>query len=120
MAIVPCAAAGVELSGDTKFVALDGTRTFSVRLRDVIIPDPFVLADPSDAFIKRIRAGFVLLQAGLGVGLVPGCLALMNQVKGPPGHAHKYSAVHPPPPPPHPPPTPTTSHTSPPPPHLAT
>jgi len=95
MAIVPCAAAGVELSGDTKFVALDGTRTFSVRLRDAVIPDAFVLADPSDAFIKRIRAGFVLLQAGMGIGLVRGCIALMNQVKGPLGHVNKYLDVQP-------------------------
>jgi len=64
-------------------VALDGTRTFSVQLRDALIPDAFVLADPSDAFIARIRAGFVLLQAGMGIGLIRGCIALMNQVKGP-------------------------------------
>ena len=38
MAIVPCASAGVTLSDNTKFVALDGTRTFSVHMlkdRDV-------------------------------------------------------------------------------------
>jgi alkylation response protein AidB-like acyl-CoA dehydrogenase len=95
MTIVPCAAAGVELFGNTKFVALDGTRTFSVRLRDAKIPDSYVLADPSDAFIKRIRAGFVLLQAGMGIGLVRGCIALMNQVKGPLGHVNKYLDVQP-------------------------
>src|SRR6476646_2482615 len=33
MAIVPCGGAGVALSDNTKFVALDGTRTFSVELR---------------------------------------------------------------------------------------
>jgi alkylation response protein AidB-like acyl-CoA dehydrogenase len=95
MAIVPCADAGVELSDNTKFVALDGTRTFSVHLRDVIISDAFVLADPSDAFIARIRAGFVLLQAGMGIGLIRGCIALMNQVKGSLGHVNKYLDVQP-------------------------
>ena len=95
MAIVPCAAAGVELSDNTKFVALDGTRTFSVSMRDVMISDAFVLADPSDAFIARIRAGFVLLQAGMGIGLIRGCIALMNQVKGPLGHVNKYLDVQP-------------------------
>jgi alkylation response protein AidB-like acyl-CoA dehydrogenase len=30
MTVVPCATQGVELSGNTRFVALDGTRTFSV------------------------------------------------------------------------------------------
>ena len=64
-------------------------------MRDAIIPDAFVLADPSDAFIKRIRAGFVLLQAGMGIGLVRGCITLMHQVKGPLGHVNKYLDVQP-------------------------
>ena len=95
MAIVPCASEGVTLSGNTRFVALDGTRTFSVQLRDAVIPDSCVLADPSDAFIKRIRSGFVLLQAGMGIGLIRGCIALMNQVRGPLGHVNKYLDVQP-------------------------
>jgi hypothetical protein len=95
MAIVPCASTGVGLSDNTKFVALDGTRTFSVQLRDVVIPDSHILADPSDAFIRRIRAGFVLLQAGMGIGLIRGCIALMLGVKGPLGHVNKYLDVQP-------------------------
>jgi hypothetical protein len=90
MAIVPCAADGLTLSGNTKFVALDGTRTFAVQMRDVLIPDELVLADPSDAFIKRIRAGFVLLQAGMAFGQMRGCIALMEQTKGPLGHVNKF------------------------------
>ena len=38
MAVVPCAAEGITLYGNTKFVALDGTRTFGVQLRDVHDP----------------------------------------------------------------------------------
>jgi alkylation response protein AidB-like acyl-CoA dehydrogenase len=95
MAVVPCAAAGVSLAGNTKFVALDGTRTFAVQMRDVTIPDALVLADPSDAYIKRIRAGFVLLQAGMAFGLIRGCIDLMNQTKGPLGHVNKYLDVQP-------------------------
>jgi hypothetical protein len=45
MTVVPCAGTGVMLSDSTKFVALDGTRTFSVQLRDVMIPDAYMLAD---------------------------------------------------------------------------
>jgi alkylation response protein AidB-like acyl-CoA dehydrogenase len=95
MAIVPCSSDGIRLSDNARFVALDGTRTFSVQLRDVMIPEAYVLADPSDAFIKRIRAGFVLLQAGMGFGLIRGCIALMHQVKGPLGHVNKYLDVQP-------------------------
>jgi alkylation response protein AidB-like acyl-CoA dehydrogenase len=95
MAVVPCAAEGVSLADNTKFVALDGTRTFAVQLRDVVISDDLVLADPSDAYIKRIRAGFVLLQSGMAFGLIRGCIELINQTKGPLGHVNKYLDVQP-------------------------
>ena len=95
MAIVPCATEGVSLKGNTRFVALDGTRTFAVQLRDVMIPDGLVIADPSDAFIKRIRAGFVLLQAGMAFGLIRGCIDLMNRMRGPLGHINKYLDTQP-------------------------
>jgi alkylation response protein AidB-like acyl-CoA dehydrogenase len=95
MAVVPCATEGVSLADNTKFVALDGTRTFSVQMRDVMVPDALVLADPSDAYIKRIRAGFVLLQTGMAFGLVRGCIDLMQQMKGPLGHINKYLDVQP-------------------------
>jgi alkylation response protein AidB-like acyl-CoA dehydrogenase len=95
MAVMPCAADGVSLADNTKFVALDGTRTFAVQVRDAMIPDSLVLADPSDAFIRRIRAGFVLLQSGMAFGLIRGCMELMNQTKGPLGHVNKYLDVQP-------------------------
>jgi alkylation response protein AidB-like acyl-CoA dehydrogenase len=95
MAVIPCDADGVSLAANTKFVALDGTRTFAVQLRDVMISDAWVLADPSDPYIKRIRAGFVLLQAGMAFGLIRGCVALMEQVRGSLGHVNKYLDVQP-------------------------
>ena len=95
MAVVPCAAEGVTLADNTKFVALDGTRTFSVQMRDVMIADALVLADPSDDYIKRIRAGFVLLQTGMAFGLVRGCIDLMQQMRGPLGHINAYLGVQP-------------------------
>jgi alkylation response protein AidB-like acyl-CoA dehydrogenase len=64
-------------------------------MRDVMIPDAHVLADPSDGYIKRIRAGFVLLQAGMALGLIRGCIALMEQTKGPLGHVNKFLDVQP-------------------------
>jgi alkylation response protein AidB-like acyl-CoA dehydrogenase len=95
MAVVPCASEGLTLADNTKFVALDGTRTFAVQMRDVMIPDAMVLADPCDAYVKRIRAGFVLLQAGMAFGLIRDCIDLMQQVKGPLGHVNKYLDVQP-------------------------
>ncbi len=95
MAIVPCASEGLTLADNTKFVALDGTRTFTVQMRDVMIPDASILADPCDGYIKRIRAGFVLLQAGMAFGLIRDCIDLMQQVKGSLGHVNKFLDVQP-------------------------
>jgi alkylation response protein AidB-like acyl-CoA dehydrogenase len=95
MAIVPCASEGLRLGANTKFVALDGTRTFAVQMRDVMIPNALVLADPVDDYIKRIRAGFVLLQSGMAIGLIRDCISMMQQLKGPLGHVNKYLDIQP-------------------------
>ncbi len=95
MAVIPCAHEGVSIADNTKFVALDGTRTFSVQIRDAMIPDALVLAYPSDPYIKRIRAGFVLLQSGMAFGLIRGCIDLMNQTKAQLGHVNKYLEAQP-------------------------
>jgi alkylation response protein AidB-like acyl-CoA dehydrogenase len=90
MAIVPCAAEGVGLAQNTEFVALDGTRTFSVRLRDVFLCDDLIAADPFADYLPRIRAGFVLLQTGMAFGLIEGAIELMEQVEGTLSHVNKY------------------------------
>ena len=95
MAVVPCASEGLKLAANTRFVALDGTRTFAVQMRDVLIPDAHLLADPLDDYIKRIRAGFVLLQAGMAIGLIRDCIGLMQGMKGPLGHVNRYLDVQP-------------------------
>lgn len=95
MAVIPCNAMGVSLADNARFTALDGTRTFAVQMRDVVVPEAWVLADPVDPFIKRIRAGFILLQAGMAFGLIRDCLRLMQQTKAPLGHVNKYLDVQP-------------------------
>ena len=95
MAIVPCAAEGLTLADNTKFVALDGTRTFAVQMRDVVIPESWVIADPADEYVKRIRAGFVLLQAGMAFGLIRDCIKLMQQTRSSLGHVNKYLDLQP-------------------------
>jgi alkylation response protein AidB-like acyl-CoA dehydrogenase len=95
MAIIPCAAEGVSLSANTKFLALDGTRTFSVQLRDAVIASSWIVADPASEYVKRIRAGFVLLQAGMAFGLIRDCIRLIERTKSRLGHVNKYLEVQP-------------------------
>jgi alkylation response protein AidB-like acyl-CoA dehydrogenase len=81
---------GVKLVANDHFVALEGTRTYGVQCRDAFVPASHVLADPINAYIPRIRAGFILLQAGMAFGMIEGCIALMEQVRDPLGHVNKH------------------------------
>lgn len=90
MGIIACDAPGVTLSQNTQFVALDGTRTFGVQMRDVFLSDERIVADPIDDYLKRIRAGFVLLQAGMAFGLIEGAIQLMDEAKPSLGHVNRY------------------------------
>jgi alkylation response protein AidB-like acyl-CoA dehydrogenase len=79
MAVADCAGDGVRIIANDEFVALDGTRTFAIQFRKAFIPDSHVLADPVTDYIPRIRAGFILLQAGMAFGLIRNCIELMEQ-----------------------------------------
>lgn len=93
MALVSCAGPGVKLVDGGQFMALDGTRTYGIQLRDAFIPDGDVLADPAEPYVKRIRGGFVLMQVGMGLGLARGCIRLIREVEGSLGHVNKYLDV---------------------------
>jgi hypothetical protein len=40
--------------------------------------------------VKKIRAGFILLQAGMGLGLIKDCIGIMDEVGPPLGHVNRY------------------------------
>ena len=74
-------------------LATGKVQVWDPELDEFVVPDEWVLADPVDPFIKRIRAGFILLQAGMAFGLIRDCLRLIEQCKGPLGHVNKYLDV---------------------------
>jgi alkylation response protein AidB-like acyl-CoA dehydrogenase len=90
MAAIPCDAAGLRLVESATFVAIDGTRTFSVQMRDVFVATEDVLADPAAGYIERIRSGFILLQTGMGLGLIRDCIGIMRQERRGAGHVNQY------------------------------
>lgn len=81
---------GVKTVLDHDFVAMGGTATRAVQFRDAFVPEDYILADPIDDYLKRIRPGFVLMQCGMAVGMVRSCIELMEQVDGQLGHVNKY------------------------------
>jgi len=79
MALVPCDAEGLHLMQRAHFVALEGTRTFSLRFEDVFIPTAWILADPVGPYLATIRSGVMLMQIGMALGLVQGCIEIMRK-----------------------------------------
>ncbi|MDO4434716.1 MAG: acyl-CoA dehydrogenase family protein [Alysiella sp.] len=67
---------GVSLNPCPEFCALEGTRTFALKFDNVFVPNEDVLAQPEQFadYIKSIKTGFILLQVGIGAGIIDGCL----------------------------------------------
>lgn len=90
MAMFRCGHAGVEIRQNARFVALEGTGTYSVLFRRAFIGDGDVLADPLGGMVKRIKAGFILLQTGMGLGVIGACIALMREADLTHAHSNAY------------------------------
>ncbi len=88
MFLLDCDAPGVELRHCPTFSAMEGTSTWSVRLTDVLIDADHVIADPVRPFIARIRAAFILLQTGMGLGVAQGSIDSMWLVEDQLGHVN--------------------------------
>lgn len=86
MAIFHAGKNGVSLAQNAHFIALEGSATYTVLIRDAFVPDGDVLSDDAARFIPRIRKGFVLLQTGMGLGAARGAAAGMRMDA--PGRRH--------------------------------
>ncbi len=90
MFVVHCNGQGVELRHCPTFSAMEGTNTFSVRMTDHVVPAAQLIADPVRPFIGRIRAAFILLQCGMGMGVAQGAIDSMWQVERQLGHVNQF------------------------------
>jgi len=90
MFLADCADPAITLTPCKPFLAMDGTGTYGVQFRDVFVPDDLILADRAAPFVKKIRAGFILLQLGMALGLIKDCINIMDEVDGALGHVNRY------------------------------
>jgi len=90
MFLADCSDPSITLQPCKPFLAMDGTGTYGVQFRDAFVPDGLILAEAAAPYVKKIRAGFVLLQAGMAIGLIRDCVAIMNELEGSLGHVNRY------------------------------
>jgi hypothetical protein len=90
MFLADCSDPAITLQPCKPFLAMDGTGTYGVQFRDVFVSNDLILAEPADPFMKKIRSGFILLQAGMAIGLIRDCIAIMNEVGGQLSHVNRY------------------------------
>ncbi|MBT9612029.1 MAG: acyl-CoA/acyl-ACP dehydrogenase [Burkholderiales bacterium] len=90
--LVSCDTPGLTLNQNAHFVALEGTNTFACHFKDVFVPDAEVIAHPDefDAFVARIKSGFILNQMGMGLGLIDACVDMMKQSNKTLAHVNCY------------------------------
>ncbi|MEX0449679.1 acyl-CoA dehydrogenase family protein [Spiribacter sp. 221] len=86
MALIDCAQTGFSLKQCAEFIALEGSGTYACHFEDVFIPDDQVISHDAAAFLPRIRAGFVLLQMGMPLGVIEACIEIMEDMSR--THAH--------------------------------
>ncbi|EXF42517.1 putative acyl-CoA dehydrogenase [Pseudomonas sp. BAY1663] len=82
--------ARVELRACPAFSGMEGTSTWRIQLDDYFVGEDGLIADPARPFIARIRAAFILLQAGMATGLVQGSLDAMREVEPVLGHVNHF------------------------------
>jgi len=90
MFLADCSDSAITLQPCKPFLAMDGTGTYGVQFRDAFVPDELILAEQAGPFVKKIRAGFILLQAGMALGLIKDCIAIMDEVDASLGHVNRY------------------------------
>jgi len=85
----------VQLRPCPTFSGMEGTSTWGVRLDDLLVTPADLVADPARPFVARIRESFILLQTGMALGIIAGCLDDMRQVEPVLGRTNRFLADRP-------------------------
>jgi alkylation response protein AidB-like acyl-CoA dehydrogenase len=73
-----------------QFSGMEGTGTWGIRLDDYFVDQDDLVADPAQPMIAHIRGVFILLQAGMGLGVTQGSIDAMREVEPSLGHVNQY------------------------------
>lgn len=84
---------GLTLVPSPHFTGMDGTNTFACQFRDAFLPDDQVVCLPGKPFAEfaaRTKSAFILLQMGMGLGLIDACVAMMKRSNRTHGHVNRF------------------------------
>lgn len=86
---------GLTLTQNAHFIGMEGTNTFACQFREVFLPDSRVVchAEEFSAFRDRTKSAFILLQMGMGLGLIDACVAMMKRSDRTHGHVNRFLDV---------------------------
>ena len=86
---------GLTLQQNAHFIGMEGTNTFACQFRDVFLPDSDVVCEPSEfaSFRDRTKSAFILLQMGMGLGLIDACVGMMTRSNKTLGHVNRFLDV---------------------------
>lgn len=80
----------VKISQNVHFICLEGSGTYTVVVKKHFVPDSMILADPIAPFVKKIKPAFFLMQAGIALGQIQGCVNIMRDCDKTHLHVNKY------------------------------
>ncbi|WP_312266871.1 acyl-CoA dehydrogenase family protein [Neisseria sp.] len=72
------------------FSGMEGSSTWQIELNDYFVPHNTLIADPAAPFIQRIRGAFVLMQLGIGAGIIQGAINDIIAVENQLGHVNQF------------------------------
>lgn len=86
---------GLTLTQNAHFIGMEGTNTFACQFRDVFLADSRVVCHTNefDAFRDHTKSAFILLQMGMGLGLIDACVAMMKRSDRTHGHVNRFLDV---------------------------
>jgi len=90
MALINTSWPGMTLKQLAKFCGMEGTGTYALVFKDVLVPKNHVLGDPLIPYLKKMKAGFVLLQTGMATGVIEGCIKISENAELKFGHVNGY------------------------------
>lgn len=79
-----------QLNPCPTFSGMEGSSTWQIALNDYFVPDDSLIADPAKPFIERVRGAFVLMQLGIGAGIIQGAIHDITAVEAQLGHVNQF------------------------------